>query len=133
MVPKTETLIIEDFDVVVQPSKTYALNAVKKRIVNKTDDIDAVKQAIYLILSIERYRYVIYSWNYGVELEDLFGRERYYVIPQLEKRITEALMQDDRIKSVGDFKFDIKRNVYHVTFTAQTIMGNIDISKEWII
>lgn len=133
MIPKAETLLIEDFDVAIQSSKTYALNVTKNRIINKTDDIDAVKQAIYLILSTERYRYIIYSWNYGIELEDLFGGERYYVIPQLEKRITEALMQDDRIKSVSNFKFNINKNIYHITFTVETIFGNIDITKELTI
>ena len=57
------------------PSKTYVMNIDGERITGTmTDDIEAVKQAIYKILNTERYQYPIYSWNYGVELADLFGK-----------------------------------------------------------
>lgn len=61
------------------------------------DGREAMEQVIYKILNTERYRYVVYSWNYGIELMDLFGMPADYVCPVLEKRISEALLQDDRI------------------------------------
>lgn len=39
------------------------------------DGMEAVKQAVYKILQTERYKYVIYDWNYGVELEDLLEKQ----------------------------------------------------------
>lgn len=99
----------------------------------KINDLDAVKQAIYLILNTERYAYNIYSWNYGVELVDLIGQPLPYVTVILPRRIEEALTQDDRIKDVRDFKFKHNKNKLHVTFTVITTVGDIPSELEVII
>ena len=39
-----------------------------------TDKREALRQAVYLILNVERYAYPIYSRNYGSELVDLIGQ-----------------------------------------------------------
>lgn len=33
-----------------------------------------MKQAIYKILQTERFEYLIYSWNYGIELNAVVGK-----------------------------------------------------------
>lgn len=99
----------------------------------KVNDLDAIKQAIYLILNTERYAYNIYSWNYGVELVDLIGQPLPYVTVILPRRIEEALTQDDRIKDVRDFKFKHNKNKLHVTFTVITTVGDIPSELEVII
>lgn len=73
-----------------------------------TDGLDAMKQAIFKILQTERYQYIMYSWNYGIETLDLYGEPISYVCPELERRITEALLWDERIESVDNFEFDLK-------------------------
>lgn len=95
------------------------------RIIGYVDDLESIKQAIYLILSTERYQYLIYSWDYGVELIDLIGKPMPYVIAEVPRRITEALTQDDRIKDVVDFEFEAKGNKLNVTFTVVSNSGNI--------
>lgn len=94
------------------------------------DDLEAIKQAIYLILSTERYQHIIYSWDYGVELIDLYGKPMPYVISELERRITEALTQDDRIEDVTDFEFEQKGKRLHTTFTVVTTVGEIPTDME---
>jgi hypothetical protein len=100
------------------------------RINGYVDDIDAIKQAIYLILSIERYQHIIYSWDYGVELLDLYGKPLPYVMADLPRRITEALTQDDRIEDVTDFEFERNGKRLHTTFTVITNAGNIPTDLE---
>lgn len=113
-----------------QPSKTYALNT-DKNIMNGTiDKLEAIKQAIYLILNIERYEYLIYSWNYGFETKDLIGEEYSYVCSELKRRIEEALTQDTRIESVDAFSFEKNKNKLLVTFTAHTIYGDAETETE---
>lgn len=122
--------VISYFDVQEQPSKTYFLDRENKRIIgNVTDYLKAVEQAVYLILSIERYDYVMYSWNYGIELKDLYGQIKEYVIPSLIRRITDALMQDDRITDVTDFTYKVAKSKYYISFTVVTKYGNINISE----
>jgi len=119
-------------EIVTETSKTYAIKNIKDnfRIKSNVDEIEAVKQTIYLTLSIERYDYIMFSWDYGIELSELFGREKEYVIPELSRRITEALIQDDRINSVDNFNFKVEKNIYTVSFEVSTIYGSINITKE---
>lgn len=100
------------------------------RINGYTDGLDAVLQSVYLILSTERYQFIIYSWDYGVELLDLFGKPMPYVMSELPRRITEALTQDDRITDVVDFEFEIKGKELLATFKVVTDIGIIDTELE---
>lgn len=100
------------------------------RISGYTDDIDAVIQAIYLILNTERYKYIIYSWDYGVELVDLFGKPIPYVMSELPRRINDALTQDNRIVEAKDFEFEHHRNKLFTTFTVVTNLGNVSVEME---
>ena len=97
------------------------------------DGIDAMKQAIYLILNTERYAYIVYSWNYGVELADLIGKPIPFVMSEAKRRITEALMQDTRIKGVSDFAFESQGSALQVTFTVHTIFGDIETDREVVV
>lgn len=121
---------VRDFEVIEQPSLTFKLNWDKNRVNGTVDELEAVKQAVYLILNIERYQYVIYDWSYGVELQDLVGQEKSFVLPELEKRITDALMQDTRITAVSNFSFETTRKSITAFFAVETIYGNLEAQKE---
>lgn len=110
-----------------QPSRTFSLDS------GTIDGLEAVKQAIYLILNTERYKHLIYSWDYGVELDDLIGREKEYAYPELKRRITEALVQDDRILEVSDFDFKNIGGKVTVSFSVNTVFGHLSIEKEVIV
>lgn len=119
-----------DFTIEEQSSKTYNLNTDKNVMNGTIDELEAIKQAIYLILNIERYEYLIYSWNYGFEIKDLIGEEYSYVCSELKRRIEEALTQDTRITSVDAFSFEKNKGKVHVTFTAHTIYGDAETETE---
>ena len=115
------------------PNKTYKIvfgNDGIDRISGYVDDLESVTQAIYLILSTERYKFNIYSWDYGVELLDLIGKPISYVTADLPRRIKEALTVDNRIDDVVDFKFERKGQKLHTTFTVVTNIGNISTALE---
>jgi len=129
MIPNINDDFQEDFEIETGTSYTYKLDLEGKIVTGYIDGIEAMKQAIFKILNTERYEYVIYSWNYGIELADLFGQPIPYVLPELKRRITEALMQDDRILSVDNFSFETNKNKVHVTFTVHTIFGDVEAEK----
>lgn len=130
MIPSTTAFLEQDFEITEQPTHTYKMNLESNLIRGYTDGQEAMKQAIYKILNTERYQYVMYSWNYGIELLDLYGEPVSYVCPELERRITEALTWDDRIQSVDNFEFNIsKKGEILVTFTAHTVFGDVVTEK----
>ncbi len=131
MIPSYNEFFEQDFEIEEQPAKTYKMNRTNNTVRGYCDDLEAVKQAIYKILLTERYQYAMYSWDYGIELLDLFGEPVSYVCPELERRITEALMWDDRIQSVDNFKFEVKeKSKILATFTVHTIFGDTEAEKE---
>ena len=124
-----EDVSIINFDVRQGPSKTFKLNIEKNRVDGICDDVEALKQTIFLILNTERYEHLIYSRNYGVELNDLIGEPISYVIPELERRITEALIQDDRIENIDNFEFQNIKGKVQCRFSVHTKYGNIKAEK----
>ena len=119
-------------DVVTMPSKQYRMDLDKNRILGTCDNLEAVKQSVFKILNSERYAYLIYSWNYGIELMDLYGKPPMFVCPEIERRVKDALFQDDRITGVDEFEFDIsKKGVVSVTFTVRTFFG--DLNEEMVV
>ena len=114
------------------PTKTYRMAIFGDKIQGKIDGQEAMKQAIYKILNTERYECPIYSWNYGIELKDLFGKSKTFCKVELVSRVKEALLQDERIIAVGSFLFDDtkKRESLAMAFTAKTIYGDVEIAKE---
>lgn len=130
MIPSTNKVLTTEFTVERQPSLNYKMALYDNFIAGKWDNLEAMKQVVYKILMTERYQYLIYSWNYGVELEDLFGMPVSYVVVELENRIKEALTQDDRIEDVFNFEFDIsKRHVVSAYFTVETIFGSFQAER----
>lgn len=130
MIPERTNIDLATMEVVEQPSKTFKLNIDKNRINGTIDELEAVKQAIYLRLNTERYQYIIYSWDYGIETKDLFGEDITYVYPEMQRRIEEALTQDDRIESVDAFSYEKVKNKVTIYFTVHTIFGDVNSQKE---
>ena len=130
MIPSKNVIFSTNLKIESQPSKNYKLHIEQNIIRGTCDGLEAMKQVIYKILNTERYQYIIYSWNYGIELLDLYGEPITYVLPEIQRRITEALVQDDRINSVDDFNFEtIGKRTVNVTFTVHTIFGDIQEEK----
>lgn len=108
-----------------QPDLTYRLG--NTTVAGKIDKLESIKQAVYHILSTERYSSPIYDDDYGVELERYIGKDIGYIQADIENTLKEALTQDDRITNVvvNDVeKSDKQKNACVIKFTVYTIYGN---------
>lgn len=115
-------------------TNTYKLHYTKKKIYSFVDRKQALEQSIYCLLNTERYKYPIYSFNYGIQREDLFGKNIDLIMRKLQNRINNALVSDDRIISVTNFEFDSKENgVLKVRFIVNSTYGEIEINYEFNI
>lgn len=114
-----------------EPSRVHKMQLEEKRIIGMCDGLEAVKQAVFKILNTERYKYPIYSRNYGVELEHVFGKPVSYAVLEIERVIKEALLQDDRITEVKDFSFDFPgKDTIAAQFTVVSAFGSYIEYKE---
>lgn len=114
-----------EFEEAEEPSLTYALK--EEKIIGKYDELEAVKQAVQKILNTERYEHEIYSWDYGVELKGFIGKDMEEVMFQVDTKIKEALMQDDRIEDVVAFEMEkISQHILHVSFKVISKKGDFE-------
>lgn len=114
-----------------QPSLTYRLNDDTRRIVGKVDGIEAIKIAISKMMTTERYSRVIYSGQYGIELEKMIGKDYDYIKATLEKTVLDALMIDDRIIGIENFNVNQSSlDKMEASFIVKTIFGEIDFVTE---
>lgn len=112
------------------PSYTYNINRETNRISGFVDNKDAIVQAVYLILQTERYESMIYNWYYGTEFDTLIGKNPDFVSNELQRRIREALMEDDRIIDVTEFNITFTHDSAQIAFLVQSNIGDITIDWE---
>lgn len=135
MIPNSLNVTIgEDIEIQPEaetPSRTYKVDFANGRISGFVDESEAMQQAIYKILQTERFDYLIYSWNYGVEMKALFGKSYPVVESEVKRVIKEALIADSRITDVVDFKVTrVDKRTVTVSFTTLTIFGDMNIETE---
>jgi len=106
--------------------RTFRLDEESGIVRGLADGQEAARQAMRLILHTERFRYEIYSFRYGTELEGLAGKGDSFLFPEIKRRVTEALLTDDRVSATSDFIFKRIRTRVAVRFIAHTIFGDIE-------
>ncbi|WP_027087408.1 DUF2634 domain-containing protein [Cohnella panacarvi] len=107
-----------EWNVQPMPSRTYRIDWARGRVIGMVDDLEAVRQQVYKILRTERFRHVIYSGNIGHSIRVGFGYQA-----ELQTLVAEALLVDDRVKEVIDFRTSVSGDAIEVGFTVVTIYG----------
>ena len=110
------------------PSRTFQVT--DSGISGWVDGLEAILQAAQLALKTPRYRYGIFSQDYGSELEKQIGKPRKYLAGVLEELITETLLEDDRILEIRDFSQSFQGEQAKASFTLETTLGTA--SMTWI-
>lgn len=113
-----------------ESSRTYYIQQEKKRTVGQCDNLEAIKQAVWKIIHTERYESLIYSNDYGIELRDLIGEDITFVMSEIKDRISEALLQDSRMKEINQFEITRKKDTLYVTFQVITELGDFTQGME---
>ena len=127
--------IITDYEDELMATKTYHLDLETKRITGFIDNKEAIRQYVYKVLSTERASYAIYGTdegiNYGVELDRFIGKDFSFIKSDIERTISDALMQDERIISINNFTIgEPVVDTLTVSFTVATLYGDIEIKEE---
>lgn len=94
------------------------------------EGLDAIKVWIYLALNVPRYRHVIYTWDYGNELDTLVGQSytKDYLELEVNRMIEEALFINENILSIDNLEVTQTSDKISVSFTANTLYGEVDIN-----
>ena len=113
-----------------QPSLTWIADPVTNRLRGRGDNWEAVRQAVEVIVNVERFKWQIYTPNFGTDYDGLLGTEPGYAASELRRRLEDAFLPDNRILGIKDYAYTFKDVSLTVTFTAQTVFGEVPGSME---
>ena len=113
-----------------QPSLSWYINKETNRIEGTVDGQAAVRQAVEIILNVERFRWQIYRPYSGMEWDGLIGQDPGYVGAELQRRVIDALTVDDRVTGISDYDYTVDGSSLAAVFTVNTVYGSIAESLE---
>ena len=116
--------------VLQQPGRTWDIDKTTNRILGECDDWLAVRQAVEIILNVERFRWQSYRPYSGMQWEGLIGQDSGYVALELQRRITEALTMDDRVRGISNFTYTVTGDQLSASLTVNTVFGEYETSVE---
>ena len=87
------------------------------------EGVEAIKVWIYFALQIARYRYFICSWEYGNEIEDLYGKgySAEHLESEISRMIEECLLENEYIEKVVVENTEYKLGKLKAKVTVTTI------------
>lgn len=131
ILPSVEVPNFETENRINLPSKTYSLDIDTGDIGGKIDGLAAIKQAILKVINTSRFKYPIYSYDYGCEIHDLIGMDLTdgFLMSELERMIKEAVEYDDRVDKVHSFNINTNRDNIYISFQVDTVEGELTISE----
>lgn len=108
------------------PTNTFLVNTDAEQIAGMDGGLEAMRQAVEIILTTKRFNHQIYTSNFGAELEDLIGEDPDYIESTLPERIRDAFSVDDRILSEQNYNFTQSGDTMLVTFDVTTVFGTFN-------
>lgn len=113
-----------------QPSLTWIADPVTKRLRGRGDGWEAVRQAVEIIVNVERFYWQIYTPNFGTDLDGLIGGAPGFVASELQRRLTDAFLPDSRILGIEDFSYTFRDAVLTAQVAVNTVFGPVNTTVE---
>lgn len=113
-----------------RPSLSWYINKETNRIEGTVDGQAAVRQAVEIILNVERFRWQIYRPYSGMEWDGLIGQDPGYVGAELQRRIADAVTVDDRVTGISGYDYTASGGKLRATFTVNTVYGSFQAEQE---
>ena len=111
--------------------REYGINFETGQLTGKiVEGIEAVKVWAWIALQVPRYRYYVYSWNYGQEYDELVGKgySAEYMKTELKRMTEECLLQNDYITGIENFEYEKKGDEVSLSFKILTTLGDTEVS-----
>lgn len=113
-----------------QPTLTWIADPVTRRIRGRGDGWEAIRQTVEIIVSVERFKWQIYTPNFGTDYDGLLGTEPGYAASELQRRLEDAFLPDSRILGMKDFTWSFSGVSLSASFTVRTVFGDVESGLE---
>ncbi len=90
---------------------------------------EALKVWIYKALISKRYKYIIYSWDYGCEVENLMGKSNYseLIKNEIHRYVSEALLVNKYIRDISSTVINSIGDKLDLEITVKTVYGDLEV------
>lgn len=118
-------------DVTASSIREYELDFATGRLTGRiVTGVDALCIWAYLALKAQRYRWVIYSWQYGEEYTNLIGYsfDADYLYSEVKRYIEECLFINEHITAIEDLTVSQIKEKLYVKFKLVTDVGSKEVA-----
>lgn len=120
-------------EVTASSIREYELDFKTGRLTGRiVEGVDALCVWAYLALKAKRYRWVIYSWQYGEEYTNLIGHsfDEDYLYSEVKRYIEECLFINEHITGIEDLTVNQVNEMLYIRFRMITDVGSKEVSMD---
>lgn len=112
-----------DIQITSRPSRTWIIDRDTMQVGYINSGLESVRQAVEIILNVDRFRWQIYNTNFGNELAELIGDDADYIQSEFPRMVNDALSVDDRVIDTAEYVFSVNGDTITAAFTVNTVFG----------
>ena len=92
---------------------------------------EAIRVWCYKALQVERFNHIIYTWNYGNELENLIGTPytRTLAHAEAERYVKECLLINPYITSISNVESSFEDGLLFISCDLNTVYGSTSLEE----
>lgn len=120
-------------EVTASSIREYELDFKTGRLTGRiVEGVDALCVWASLALKAKRYRWVIYSWQYGEEYTNLIGYsfDEDYLYSEVKRYIEECLFINEHITGIEDLTVNQVNEMLYIRFRMITDVGSKEVSMD---
>lgn len=125
-----EEIALATPEITASSIREYGFDFKKNRLTGKiVEGVDAICVWAYLALRAKRYRWVIYSWQYGEEYTNLIGNSysEEYLKSEVRRYMEECLFENEHIKAIEDLSVVQENEHLQIDFKLVTDVGSKEV------
>ncbi len=125
-----EEITLATPEITASSIREYELDFKKNRLTGRiVEGVDAICVWAYLALRAKRYRWVIYSWQYGEEYTNLIGNSysEEYLESEVRRYMEECLFENEHIKAIEDLVVVQENDHLQINFRLVTDLGSKEV------
>lgn len=128
-----EELELATTEVTASSIREYEMDFKTHQITGRiVEGVDALCVWAYLALKAKRYRWVIYSWQYGEEYTNLIGYSYSdeYLLSEVRRYMEECLFENEHITAIEDLEVSQTNDLLTIKFKLVTDVGSKEVEMD---
>lgn len=128
-----EELDLATPEVTASSIREYGIDFKTVKLTGKiVEGVDALGVWAYLAIKAVRYKWLVYSWDYGCECRSLIGYSysEEYILSEVQRYLEECLFENEHITGVEDLEVSQIKDKLYIKFRLVTDVGSTEVEVD---